>query len=329
MKRIFYFTLILVALQACSYKHSYQPIVFSDLYSEPALSNADLQHYPESEKTNFKQPSFIEAKSIDSLKVASGLINIKKVSNFRDMGTIVNKQGRFVSRGKFYRSGALNKLRKSSFAAFKDLGINTVIDLRTDKEIQIKPDHLPREIAYYNYQGYSDSQDMFTKTRKDVLKGRITPQMADSLVTEFYGLYLTQNPSEIKRIISTILDNPEPVLFHCSAGKDRTGMIAALVLSILQVDREIIFQEYLLSNNFREKQVAQRMKQAKAGKVIFPNINYQVVETFSWVKPIFLQAMFDSIEQKYGSVDNYIENELKITPLKRQAYIQAYTQVWK
>ncbi|MHC5202441.1 tyrosine-protein phosphatase [Myroides sp. LJL119] len=347
MNRILYLVLLLCILQSCSYKHTYQPIVFSDLTKAPQVIQQNNKYYAEFENqdvllgkqnlviTNNNEYFLLKkgqrdiypiVTNGDSIWISNRLIDLKKVSNFRDLGGLVNQDQRRIIWGKFYRSGQVNDLKKSKFSEFKKLGITTVVDLRTDKEIARKPDNLPKDVTYLNYQAYQDSEDMFSKTRKDVLKGKISPATADSLVVEFYGLYATENPQEIRKIITTILDNPDSTLFHCSAGKDRTGMIAAILLSILKVDKQIIMQDYLLSNNYREKQVASRMKLAKFGKLFFPNLNYQVVETFSWIKPIFLESMFESITKKYGSMDSYIENELQISPKQRQAYLDIYTQ---
>ncbi len=346
MRKVCIWALLVIIIQGCSYKSTYQPIVFSDLQKEPEIIQKNNKYYAQLQKqdellglgvnlqTTKDQEVLVNKKHRDlyiikhqgdTLLKSNTLLDISKVSNFRDMGGIVNQESKQVVWGKLYRSGALNKLSKKGNQQLRDLKITKVIDLRTDKEINKKPDKVSKDITYINLQAYQDSEDMFTKTRKQVLKGGITPEVADSLVAEFYGLYALEDPESMQNIIKTILDNPDSTLFHCSAGKDRTGMVSAIILSILKVDKQTILQEYLLSNNYRGKEVASRMKLAKFGKIFYPKINYQVVETFSWIKPEFLEQMFDQIDEKYGSMDNYIENHLQISPQQRELYLERYT----
>ncbi len=336
-----------LALQGCSYKTTYQPIQYSTLdNSIPKVveeKKGYIGHFNAGDQIllgdltvdvhndiPFRFPDtqrniYTVVHQNDTLVVASRHIELKKVVNFRDIGGITTKDNRTIQWGKIYRSGHLNKLKKKDFQKFENLGISTVIDLRTDREINKKPDNIPVGLTYHNYQAYDDSEDMFSKTRKDVIKGRISPEVSNELVQEFYGLYVTHDIAKVREILHTILENNESTLFHCSAGKDRTGMVGAILLSILNVDRDVIINEYLLSNNYREDDVAKRMKLAKFGKVFFHKINYEVIENFSWIKPEFIQAMFDEIDKQYGSMDNYIEKGLKISKQQRQAYIEKFT----
>lgn len=329
----------------CSYQ-TYQPISFSDLDKNKNVTEGekgymvqlapdeklvlDQKTQVETEVGKFfvptsERPVFPIVSNGDTVYRSNRHIEFKKVHNFRDMGGIRNKDGKQIIWGHFFRSGHLSKLKKKEYAKLDNLNVKTVIDLRTDKEIMKKPDRVPGGIEYKNVQVYDDSEDMFSKTKKEVLKGRVTPVQSDSLVMEFYKLYMTENPQLVRGIMDDVFESKEAVLFHCSAGKDRTGMIGAMILSILETDRETIVSEYMLSNNYRVSEVEGRMKLAKVGKVIFPKINYQVIENFSWIKPIYIEAMFQGIEEKYGSVDNYIEQGLKISKEKRAEYIQKFT----
>lgn len=336
-----------LALQGCSYKTTYQPIQYSTIDKDnPKIveeKKGYMAHFNKGDQAllgdltvdfhtdipvrlpDKKRSIYTVVHQNDTVKVANREIVFDKVVNFRDIGGIKTKDNKTIKWGKIYRSGHLYKLRDKEFSKLEDLGISTVIDLRTDREIKKKPDHIPSELTYHNYQAYDDSEDMFSKTRKDVIKGRISPEVSNELVKEFYGLYATHDVEKVRAILNTILENKESTLFHCSAGKDRTGMVGAILLSILNVDRDVIINEYLLSNNYREDDVAKRMKLAKFGKVFFHKINYEVIENFSWIKPEFIQAMFDGIDKQYGSMDNYIEKGLKISKEQRQAYICKFT----
>lgn len=340
---ILFYILTSITLTGCSYK-AYQPVAFSDLDKGKNIIE-DKKGYtvqlPVDEKLVLKDQTIVKAEQLfipttsrevytvlntqDTTYLSNRHIVFKDVHNFRDMGGVKNIDGKQIVWGHFFRSGHLSNLKKRENDKFNALNIKTVIDLRTDKELSKKPDRLPAGIGYTNVQVYDDSEDMFSKTKKDVLKGKITPVQSDSLVMEFYKLYMLENPQLVKGIVDQLFEANDAVLFHCSAGKDRTGMIGALVLSILKVDRETIISEYMLSNNYRIEDINSRMKLAKVGKVLFPKVNYQVIENFSWIKAIYIEAMFKGIESKYGSMDNYITTGLGITPEKRQMYIDKFT----
>lgn len=310
----------MLLLGSCSYKHAYQPITFSKLDTTENYETL-TERYGMGEKNEFTP----KEKQKELYLEANQGVGIPQVSNVRELGGIMTQDQRVIKTGHFYRSGHLGKLKKKNFKTLEQYNITQVIDLRTDREIKKHPDRLPTRIQYYNEQAFEDSEDMFSKAKTEVLKGRVTVEESNKAVADFYGLYVLDNPQKIREIIVRMLDHDQATLFHCSAGKDRTGMIGAILLSILNVDRETIREEYLVSNNGRVEDVSGRMKLAKFGKFLFPKIDYEVIENFSWIKPEFLDAMFKAIESEYGSIDAYIEKGLGISPVQRQAYIEKHT----
>lgn len=250
---------------------------------------------------------------------------IKKVYNFRAVGNIKNIDGRTLKEGKFYRSGHLNKLKEKSFDELEKLGIKEIIDLRNSKEIAQKPDHLPGNIIYKNYSAFEDEGDQLDQAKKLVLKGKVDGSDADTRMLEFYKDYVTENPEIIKKIINEILESDQPILYHCTAGKDRTGITTALILTILKFDKETIYNDYLLSNNYRKKLVDKRLNLANNLHFLYPKMDINVLEKLSWVETDYLNAAFNEINKKYGSVDNYIQQVLGISENKRQEYIQKFT----
>lgn len=252
-------------------------------------------------------------------------IQIKKVHNFRTVGNIKNIDGRTLKEGKFYRSGHLHLLKKKSFKEFESLGIKEIIDLRNSKEIAQKPDNLPVDIIYKNYSAFEDEGDQLDQAKKLVLKGKVNGSDADKRMLDFYKDYVTENPEIIKKIITEILESEQPVLYHCTAGKDRTGITTALILTILKFDKETIYNDYLLSNNYRKKLIDKRLNLANNLHFLYPKMDIKVLEKLSWVETDYLDAAFNEINKKYGSIDNYIQNVLGISEDKRQEYIKKYT----
>ncbi|WP_139260046.1 tyrosine-protein phosphatase [Chryseobacterium vrystaatense] len=256
---------------------------------------------------------------------AQNTVTIKKVYNFRTIGSIKNVEGRTLIEGKFYRSGHLHKLKTGSFKELESLGIKEVIDLRNSKEIAEKPDHLPADIVYKKYSAFEDEGDQLSQAKKLVLKGKVNGSDADKRMIDFYREYVTENPEVIRKIITEILESDQPVLYHCTAGKDRTGITTALILTILKFDKATIYNDYLLSNNYRKKLVLKRLKLADNLHFLYPKMDVRVLEKLSWVEASYLDAAFGEINKKYGSIDTYIQQVLEITEDKREEYVKKFT----
>lgn len=250
---------------------------------------------------------------------------IKKVTNFRTIGNIKNIDGRILKEGKFYRSAHLHKLKKRSFKTFENLGIKEIIDLRNSKEISQKPDKLSDAFIYKNYSAFEDEGDQLNQAKKLVLKGKVKGSDADQRMLDFYKNYVTENPEIIKKIIHEILDSETPVLYHCTAGKDRTGIITALILTILKFDRTTIYNDYLLSNNYRKQLVQKRLHLANNLHFLYPKMDLNVIEKLSWVEKNYLETSFSEIDKNYGSIDIYIHQNLGISENKRNEYILKFT----
>lgn len=253
------------------------------------------------------------------------VIKIKKVHNFRTVGSIKNTEGRTLKSGIFYRGAHLHKLKRKSFDQIEQLGIKEIIDLRNSKEIFQKPDYLPNGISYKKYSAFEDEGDQLSQARKLVLKGKVNASDADKRMIDFYREYVTENPETIKTIITKALESKGAILYHCTAGKDRTGIVTALILTILKFDKETIYNEYLLSNNFRKGLVEKRLRLANNLHFLYPKMDLQVLEKLSWVEKRYLDAAFGEIDKKYGSMDVYIQQVLGISDTKRREYIQKFT----
>ncbi len=252
-------------------------------------------------------------------------MDIKKVYNFRSVGNIKNKDGRILKEGKLYRSANLFKLKPESFKTIKELGIMEIIDLRNSKEIAQKPDRLPEGIVYKNESAFEDEGDQLNQARKLVLKGKVNGNDAEKRMLDFYRNYVTEHPEVIRKIVTEILESDTPILYHCTAGKDRTGIITALVLTVLRFDQETVVNDYLLSNNYRQKLVEKRLRLARNLHFIYPKLDIRVLEKLSWVETAYLDAAFNEINKKYGSADQYIQKVLGISEEKQAEYIRKFT----
>lgn len=230
--------------------------------------------------------------------------------NFRDLGGYSTADGRYVKWGKIFRSDELHNLTDADFDYLSAIPITSVVDFRSAEEIKAAPDMNPRSVKE-NYP-YSIAPGNLMQAVN------INPQEAsmpsiDSLMMQLNILLVTDSSSiaQYKKFFQ-LLQNPDdvPLMFHCTAGKDRTGMGAALVLVSLGVDEKTIMEDYLLSNVY----LADKYTSFKAE-------NPELAPLFE-VRPEFLKAGLDQIKQEYGSIENYLKEVLDVDIRKmRELYL--------
>jgi protein-tyrosine phosphatase len=253
-------------------------------------------------------------------------VAVKGIANLRNVSGITNTQGKKLKDGLIYRSANLHGLKPKRYGDFEALGIKQVIDLRTPAEIAKSPDNIPPGVDYVNLAAFEDKGDQLQQARKLVLHGEVTRIDAENRMLDFYKTYAVERPEVIRDIVHRVLEADAPLLYHCTAGKDRTGIITALVLKVLKFDDGTIYNDYLNSNNLRKDIVYKRLKLAKKAHIIYPKLDVGVLEKLSWIESSYLKATFDVIEQQYGSVDNYIHEVLQIDEAQRQRYIDKFTE---
>lgn len=272
-----------------------------------------------------KRPYYTIYTTNDTTVLTNRHIYFKNAVNFRDIGGLKNRDGATVKWGMIYRSDNLSQLKKREFEKFNSLGIQTVFDLRTPGEIDGKEDNLPKNVAYIHSPIVKDSADVLASIKGQVIKGQITEEQSLQFMIDLYASIVSDNIPELRKMIDQALHANAPVLYHCSAGKDRTGIVTALILSILNVDRETIVNEYLLSDYYRREKLEGILKKAKAAKVIIPRLSIGAIQNFMDVDERYINTAFTIIDTKYGGIDNYIRNQLQITDEQRQLIINKFT----
>lgn len=218
--------------------------------------------------------------------------------NFRDLGGIKTKDGKFVKWGKILRSDDLNKLTDADLNYISSVPLTTIVDFRSKEEINATPDKLPNSINEDFQLSITPGNLMAAAHITDLDSTQV-----DSLMMQLNVLLVSDSSSiaQYKKFFELLQNEKEvPLMFHCSAGKDRTGMGAALVLFSLGVDEEVIFNDYLASNYYLAD---------KYSKYINENPN---LKAFFEVKREFLKSGIDYMIQEYGSVDNYLAKVLNV-----------------
>ena len=274
---------------------------------------------------NSFRPYFNLVSGSDTTVVSNRYIDFENTVNFRDIGGLKTKDGKTVRWGKIYRSDNLSQLETNDFSKFNNMHIKTVYDLRTDHEIKGKEDHLPENVQYKHTPTVEDQEGEIAKLRAKVINGEITDKQATEQTVKFYEDAVTVNVKSLSEIIRQITDSNEPVLYHCSAGKDRTGIVSALILSILNVDRKTIVDEYMLSNYYRKAKTEKMLGKAKLAKIIKPKMDLKAIEVFMTVDEKFINATFNAIDKEYGGIDKFIQNQLGIDQQARKQIVARLT----
>lgn len=227
------------------------------------------------------------------------------LANFRDLGGKTTRDGRRIKTGLLFRSDALHKLTQEDLHTFARHGIRTVCDLRTPRERKRKPNRIPLDpaIAQHHFPIYPDPNfreyQLFA-----YLFGHAGGERYQAYIAEFYQRIAFVHADVHGKVISLLSEEAHvPALFHCSAGRDRTGFVAALVQLLLGVPRETVIKEYLLTNDYVADAMQQFIK--KLGWLRVFGVTEQRMQQIMLVKAAYLEAVLDQIDQQYGSIDGY------------------------
>lgn len=225
--------------------------------------------------------------------------------NFRDFGGYTTADGRQVRWGALFRSNQPAAMTAGDYRRIIPLSLATVVDFRTIDERQVAPtqwqgEPSPRIIVLP--MGETPALKELDPLIEAALAAGDLRQMHEVAI-ETYRRVPVEYAREYGQLLRSLATPDDmPLLIHCHAGKDRTGLGAALILSLLGVPRETIMVDYLLSNDL----------------LLSEDDGRSEIETMYWsVHRAWLEASFESIEARYGSVDHYIEIALGVDPATR------------
>lgn len=217
-------------------------------------------------------------------------IPLDGVYNLRDLGGYATENGLQTRWHRFFRADGLHALTEPAQQALINTGLRTVVDLRNQQELDEKPDVFATNEAV-NYVHLS----LFENVRGT----------SDSLPTDLTTIYLyalDNNQTAFKNVIDIVADSSDDgVLFHCTAGKDRTGLISALLLGAVGVGHEDIVADYALTAHYLADFFEQRRTEAqRAGRDI------SAYEPLFLAEPQFMQTVLDHLSENYGGILGYL-----------------------
>lgn len=274
----------------------------------------------------FKDPN-VNKRSIFILKaegyhyemVGEVLIPFKGVHHFRDIGGYKSEDGRRVKWNTFFRADRLSSLTEEDITYFKSLGVKTILDLRSPAEVNGSPDPKIDGVRYINISGMPDL-DKETKGDFDMLSIFKQKEMnkfdSDKFLLNGYRNMVFNNKAYKELIDCMENEDRLPIVFHCSAGKDRTGFGAVLILLVLGVTEDKVLEDYLLTNFYR-KPINDKIIESIKSKTTNPKY-LEALKVMLEVKKEFLDAAFNRILERYGNLETYLEKEFGLTKTKRK-----------
>ena len=235
-------------------------------------------------------------------------IDVSGGYNIRDIGGYKTNDGGTVKWRKLFRAGLLARIDMSQPELMKSLSLRSICDFRTMAEQEASPDR------WYELEKLRRFSFPIGEGRVDKLEQMKATDLMEGEGHHLYKAnrsYVTKEAQQYRDYFKMILDESNyPILYHCTAGKDRTGFATFLLLSALGVDREMIVEDYLLTNVYLKSFV----ETVVGGIATNLGIEERLVRTIFMAKREYLAGALRPIEERFGTVEAYLEKELQVGP---------------
>ncbi|MFT4193066.1 tyrosine-protein phosphatase [Ottowia sp.] len=231
-------------------------------------------------------------------------LRLAGASNFRDLGGYTGADGRAVRWRRLFRSDHLAALTPQDAEVLRALGVTRAFDLRGVAERAAVPYELAgaRQVPL-------PIEPTVVQRMKDLLEAgqQVTPAHTVELMQHTYRAFVHDNAACFATLFEHLLADDTPLVFHCTAGKDRTGFAAALILLALGVPRDVVMQDYLLTNDLYQMPA---LDDSRAPREVL-NVLWRVQEAF-------LDAALQAVDQDFGGPERYLAQQLHLTAAARE-----------
>lgn len=245
-----------------------------------------------------------------TLETPARSLGLAGASNFRDLGGYGGSAGASVRWRRLFRSDHLAGLTEADAQALAQLGIARAFDFRGVAERAAQPYALPGVVQH----ALPIEPTVVQRMKALAEAGEtITPAHAVALMQDTYRAFVSDNAARFAELFGHLLDSDAPLVFHCTAGKDRTGFAAALILLALGVPRAEVMRDYLLTNEHY------RMPALDDSRA--PRAALQVL----WrVQEDFLLAALQTVDEDFGGIDAYLARQLGVRAAERAQLARLY-----
>ncbi|AFR22831.1 tyrosine-protein phosphatase [Lactobacillus helveticus] len=257
------------------------------------------------------------------------VLPLERVRNPRDLGGYIGDHGRRVKMYRLLRTGKISNITLHDQQFLLDYGLTKIIDLRSPLECHNMPDSKIPGVEHINLSISTDDNTQGGK--KDLAKTfeiyRHDQYAGFKMMCDRYRSHVLKEHAQnsIHKILEVLANTEDgAVLYHCSEGKDRTGIVTVVVLYLLGVDMETIRQDYLYSNYMLNDYRAVRdKKMQEEGENLCFRANMRILGS---VSDAFLDTALIAIEKDFGGIDNYLEEKIGVTPELRDKLRELYLE---
>lgn len=237
---------------------------------------------------------------------------LQGATNFRDLGGYPGHDGRIVRWRRLFRSDHLAGLTAADQALLRELGLAMSFDFRGEHERAATPYQLPGLVQHSLAIEPTVAQRM---NELAAMGEQLDAPLAARLMQDLYRSFVNDQAHRFAELFEHVLQADAPIVFHCTAGKDRTGFAAALILLALGVPRDLVMRDYLLTNDlYRHPPLPPSDTPAEALAVLWR------------VELGFLDAALHAIDADHGGIERYLEARLRLSPAAREALALRYLQ---
>jgi protein-tyrosine phosphatase len=241
---------------------------------------------------------------------------LRSVLNFRDIGGALTRSGRRVRRGAVYRSGHLAGISPEDLARLEELGIRSVIDFRTGSDIAgdggaplprgARRVHLPMGDPA---RAPTDLRPLILGGDRDAMRRHLADGQAVQMMLDAAAALVTEQCAQYGAMLVHLAEaDALPAIVHCSAGKDRTGWAASLLLLLAGVPDEVIIAHYAESDVHRAQENARALARVPAG------IDPEWLRPFFECRPEYARTSLATLRAKWGDPERYATEALGVTP---------------
>ena len=239
-------------------------------------------------------------------------LQLSGATNFRDLGGYAGQGGRTVRWRQLFRSDHLADLTPEDLRTIDRLGVARVFDFRGKTERLAQACVIPDAVVH----SLAIEPTVVQGLKALIDAGElVTVDNTVGLMQQTYRDFVLDNSPRFAQFFGHLLADDAPLVFHCTAGKDRTGFAAALLLEALGVPRDIILQDYLLTNDFYQIPTANPA-----------DLPPEVMNVLWRVQANFLEAAFEVVEADFGSVPRYLKEALGLDAQAQERLVALYLQ---
>lgn len=251
------------------------------------------------------------------------VLTMEGIENFRDIGGYQTWDGQVLRWGNVFRCGHLMEMTVADGEQLDPLEIGAIFDLRTPAERKMFPTAwtCSQQPEIFKIDLHSEDEDPKADLFQQILDGNISRDEVEAHMLDDYARMPFDFAPMLKQMFDYLLQpDAGAMVVHCTAGKDRTGLVIALLQASLGVTSDAISEDYLLSNEgFASREKLEHIVESFGHSMEQADLRMEVLRPLIVVDTFYLKAALNAIEERAGSMQAYFENTLALSVEQQQA----------